>query len=208
MGEGVIKYDLQFKRTLPLPEGEIHAIESLRQRLRFAGVLGQDPDRYGGFGYGNVSKRLPPFDAPPSNRMFLITGTQTGAIPGLSAHHYSVVSAYDLAKNQIVAQGMTPPSSESLTHATLYSMDESLRWVLHVHAPTLWIEAAMLRLPVTNSSVLQGTLAMCAEVRRLFEQTDVRQKRIFAMGGHKDGMVAFGRTAEEASEALFKWIIY
>ena len=43
---------------------------------------------------------------------------------------------------------------------------------------------------------------MSDEVRRLFRETDVRQRRLFSMGGHEDGLVSFGRTAEEAGTVL------
>jgi len=74
---------------------------------------------------------------------------------------------------------------------------------MHVHAPMLWQEAALLRLPTTDSAVAQGTPAMSAEVQRLFEQTNVQETKLFAMGGHEDGLVTFGPTAEEAGTALF-----
>jgi hypothetical protein len=43
---------------------------------------------------------------------------------------------------------------------------------------------------------------MSDEVRRLFRETDVRARRLFSMGGHEDGLVAFGTTAEEAGTVL------
>jgi hypothetical protein len=45
---------------------------------------------------------------------------------------------------------------------------------------------------------------MAAETRRLFADPAVRAGAIFAMGGHEDGLVAFGRTAEEAGGALVR----
>jgi hypothetical protein len=43
---------------------------------------------------------------------------------------------------------------------------------------------------------------MAAETRRLFRDEKVRAGGIFAMGGHEDGVVAFGRTAEAAGTVL------
>ena len=39
---------------------------------------------------------------------------------------------------------------------------------------------------------------MSAEIERLWRESDVRQRRILSMGGHEDGIVSFGRTANEA----------
>ena len=43
-------------------------------------LIGQDPMRYGGYGYGNLSVRLAPYDAPPALRAFIISGSQTGEL--------------------------------------------------------------------------------------------------------------------------------
>jgi hypothetical protein len=47
-----------------------------------------------------------------------------------------------------------------------------------------------------------GTPEMAREVQRLFRETDVRNWNIFAMAGHGDGIVAFGRDFREALGAL------
>ena len=43
---------------------------------------------------------------------------------------------------------------------------------------------------------------MAREVQRLFTSTDVRQERIFVMGGHEDGIVAFGSTLDAAFDLI------
>ena len=45
---------------------------------------------------------------------------------------------------------------------------------------------------------------MAAEVQRLFNETDVQEQKIFAMGGHEDGVIAFGTSAEEAGDILLR----
>ena len=37
---------------------------------------------------------------------------------------------------------------------------------------------------------------------RLFQETDVARQKIFAIGGHEDGIVAFGSMVEEAGTIL------
>jgi hypothetical protein len=43
---------------------------------------------------------------------------------------------------------------------------------------------------------------MAYEVQRLFDETDLANRRIFSMGGHEDGVVSFGQTAEAAGTIL------
>jgi L-ribulose-5-phosphate 4-epimerase len=43
---------------------------------------------------------------------------------------------------------------------------------------------------------------MAAEVQRLFRETDVLRQGIFSMGGHEDGIVAFGQTVAAAGNTL------
>lgn len=200
--EGIIKYHLEFTPAPPLPAAEIEEINLWRDKLYQLKLIGQDPARYGGYGYGNLSMRLAPFDAPPNQRPFLISGSQTGHLPKLGPEHYTVVTECYPAENRLVAHGPIRPSSESLTHGAVYALSPAIRVVLHVHSPEIWQAAAGLGIPITDASVPYGTPAMAAEVARLFASTDLAVRRIFSMGGHEDGIVAFGETAEEAGATL------
>ncbi len=202
MQEGVIKYELWFRQTPPLPPEALREINAWRKLLFLTRLIGQDPARYDGFGYGNISQRIAPFEAPPHRRRFVITASQTGGVADLTGAHYALVRICIPDENLVVAEGPREPSSESLTHGTLYGLDDALRFVMHVHAPDLWRHAHLLALPTTRPDVPYGTPEMSQEVRRLYRETDVRARRIFAMGGHEDGIVAFGRTAEEAGTVL------
>jgi len=94
------------------------------------------------------------------------------------------------------------PSSESMTHATLYDLGSHIRCVLHAHSPVIWRQARSLRLPTTDPSVPYGTRRMATEVARLYRETALSETRLLAMGGHEDGVIAFGRSAKEAGTAL------
>jgi L-ribulose-5-phosphate 4-epimerase len=43
---------------------------------------------------------------------------------------------------------------------------------------------------------------MAAEVQRLFRESNVLRQQLFSMGGHQDGIVAFGQTVAEAGDTL------
>jgi ribulose-5-phosphate 4-epimerase/fuculose-1-phosphate aldolase len=200
--EGVIKFDLQFTLADLAPRELPDDLRRWRDRLWQERLIGQQADRYDGYGYGNVSCRLAPFDAPAEQRSFVISGSQTGHLPHLDVRHYAVVSACDNRHNRVVAHGPVEPSSEALTHAMLYAQGPDIRVVFHVHSAAIWQVASNRGLPVTAADIAYGTPAMAAEVGRLFSETSVRQQQIFAMGGHEDGVVAFGDTAEQAGDTL------
>ncbi len=204
--EGVIKFELWFIQTAPLPEEVLREINAWRHLLYLTQLIGRDPERYEGYGFGNISQRVAPFDASPNARRFIITGSQTGGLPTLTGAHYALVRESHPEQNLIAAEGPLLPSSESLTHGALYALDDDLRFVMHVHSPELWRHAHPLELPVTRPDVTYGTPEMSDEVRRLFRETDVRRRRLFSMGGHEDGLVSFGRTAEEAGTVLLNYL--
>jgi ribulose-5-phosphate 4-epimerase/fuculose-1-phosphate aldolase len=202
--EGVIKFDLQFTPAGPVSPNSLQELNRWRSILWTHKLIGQDPNRYEGYGFGNVSQRIAPFNAECGKRAFVISGTQTGKLEELDNNHYAIVSTWDTAHNQVTASGPVKPSSESLTHAMIYDLDNELRAVLHVHSPDIWKAAASRNIPLTDTLVEYGTPAMTQEVRRLFNETSVRQSGIFAMGGHEDGVVSFGPDVEQAGQILLR----
>jgi L-ribulose-5-phosphate 4-epimerase len=200
--EGVIKFQMRYTPGPALPDEKVRELNAWRKILVLLELVGQTPERYQGYGFGNISCRLDPFRAPASARRFLITGTQTGEIADLTSEHYVVVEECHPEQNLTVACGPVRPSSESMTHGAVYATDSRIRWVMHGHSPHIWHAASRLAIPTTSESVPYGTPEMSAEVARLFKETDVRTRRIFSMGGHEDGIVSFGRTAEEAGTVL------
>ena len=195
--EGVIKFTLDYTRRPAEPSIDTSALSATRQRLWQLGLIGQSPDRYGGVGYGNVSQRL-----KAGENRFLVSGSQTGAIEWLGPDHYALVTGFDMAANRISAEGPLPPSSESLTHAILYALDPDIQAVLHIHSPDIWHSAAAHGLPETRPHVGYGTPAMAREAERLFLETDARTRGLFVMGGHTDGVVAFGNSVQGAGNIL------
>ena len=204
MEEGVIKFKLDFSMAGPVDLQPLAELNQWRTILWQQALIGQDPARYEGYGFGNVSQRIGSDDAVRGKRCFVISGTQTGHLPELDNTHYTLVKTYDAASNAVSATGPIKPSSESLTHGMIYDLDNAIRIVLHVHSPDIWLAADSLGIPVTDSAVPYGTPQMAAEVQRLFKETDVYEQKIFSMGGHEDGVVSFGTTAEEAGEILLR----
>ena len=201
--EGVTKFHLEFTPSPPLPATLLRELNAWRRILWRSGLIGQDSARYGGVGFGNVSRRLPPGSRGQRLR-FAISGTQTGALAELDASHYAIVTDCDPVHNRVEAQGPIAPSSESLTHGMLYRVDPSVGFIFHVHSPEIWGARDALKLPITAAEIAYGTPAMAAEMRRLKRRGAMMRRRIIAMGGHQDGVISFGRTADQAGVALMR----
>jgi L-ribulose-5-phosphate 4-epimerase len=206
--EGVVKFEVEH-RVARLDErtyGETAALlAAWREVLARLTLIGQDPRRYEGAAYGNVSARLGPFgDVARGRRRFLVTATQTGGKRALTLDDFCVVERYDLAHNRVVSIGAQPPSSESMTHGALYDVAPAVRVVLHGHAPELWRHARALGLPITDAAVPYGTPAMAHEVQRLWRESTAASMGIVAMGGHEDGIIAFANSAADAGETLVR----
>jgi len=114
---------------------------------------------------------------------------------------YVRVVGYDFARNWVSYEGTAIPSSESLTHAAIYESDVAISAVIHCHDSMLW-RTLHDRVPTTSKAIAYGTLEMAYEIMRLFEVSDVRSKKIFVMAGHQDGIVAFGKSLEDAFDVL------
>jgi hypothetical protein len=203
--EGVIKFKCDFTPAPALPYAQIGELNAWRKIMHMTALIGQDPRRYGGYGFGNISCRLDDLESSDRQHPFAITGTQTGGKADLDAADYVVVTACYPAENRLVAAGPVQPSSESLTHGTIYAADSRILWVIHSHSPEIWRNAAALEIPMAGA-VAYGTPEMAAAVHRLFVESDLPQKRIFGMAGHEDGIVTFGRTAEEAGFAMLGYL--
>lgn len=190
--EGVIKFEAAH-RSGPPPTGiDLGPLVAWRRMLYRLGQIGQEPSRYGGAGFGNVSQRLP--------KGFAVTGTQTGGVELLGPSHFCLVERFDIGKNRVESVGPLLPSSEAMTHGMIYDLSAAVNVVLHVHSPDIWKKR--LGLPCTGENVPYGTPAMAREVERLLRETDLRRRRVFVMLGHEDGVIAFGRTVEDAGQAL------
>lgn len=178
------------------------ALAGWRTVLARLGLIGQDPRRYGGAGYGNVSSRVGPYPGERGARAFLVSGTQTGGAPCATLDDFAWVRRYDIAHNRVDSEGAVPPSSESMTHGAIYDLGGHIRHAFHVHSPAIWHAAPALGLPMSDAAVAYGTVAMAREIERLARQTALLDRRLLAMGGHEDGVIAFGRTAADAGAAL------
>nr|WP_282571352.1 class II aldolase/adducin family protein [Methylonatrum kenyense] len=145
-------------------------------------------------GFGNVSCRR--------GSGFIISGTQTGERESLAVDGYCQVTDCDPTVNRVEASGPVRPSSEALTHGAVYRARPQAGCVLHGHSSEIWQRATNLGLAVTDAAVTYGTPAMAAEVARLLDAAGMADSGVFAMGGHEDGVIAFGPDEDTAGGLL------
>lgn len=184
MEEGYIKFD-QTWQAASAPQAVDELID-LRQRLYRQGLIGYDATQQVGF--GNLSRRTQPGEAG----LFIISGTQTGALAQLTAEHFVAVTAYDLAANRLHSQGPLRASSESLTHAAVYASDPRHQVVLHVHSLRHW-QRLYGQYPTTDPAAAYGTPDMAQSVLDLHrDHPALAELGIVVMSGHEEGLLAFG----------------
>ncbi len=205
--EGVIKYELEFRSGSPIPAEYLRTINAWRTILYRLELIGQRSDRYDGLGYGNISQKLETLRQSKMENQFIISGTQTGNLEFLQSEQYCTVTQANPAENQIVAEGLIKPSSEALTHASIYQNDIHTESVMHVHCPEIWHKTRALNIQSTNETIGYGTPEMAAAVKRLVQVNQTRPSCIFSMLGHQDGIVAYGRTPQLAGNILLETLV-
>ena len=103
------------------------------------------------------------------------------------------------------SSGAIKPSSEALTHATVYGLDAEIGAVIHIHSFSLW--NFMLNSPYKKTkNVPYGSVAMIQEVKRIYQNQNPFNEPIFAMSGHKECIISFGKTLKDAEISLYKVI--
>jgi len=206
--EGVVKYAAAHRSDPLSPQATAAspALLASRAALLRLGFLGSDPARYEGLGYGNVSCRLPPYGAPRRARSFLVTGSQTAHLAEPSLALLAEVEAYDLGAGRICSRGAVAPSSEALSHAAFYDVGIHVRWVIHAHSPELWRAAAdaLLGRGVVWAEGAYGSQTLAQEIGRQWRQSTLSERGWLAMAGHQDGVMSFGRSAQEALTRLLE----
>ncbi len=194
MIDGVIKYSIEHQSAdAPLFSG-YEQLEALRTRLFTLGLIGEKD----GIGYGNLSMRH------EGSKSFFITATQTGRMQALSPEYYTYIGDYDFSTFKVISQGIHKPSSEALSHAMIYAIDNRITTVIHIHSLALWKFMKAKNYLFTTAEY--GTAEMVEEIVGLYDNLDPLLNNTFVMRGHEEGIITFGRSAEEAELILYNII--
>ena len=191
---GYVRFRCRWKPAPPLAGPEVDALLAWRGRLHALGLIGAYPD---GIGFGNLSHRI--FDTDD----FLVSGTRTGHLATLGPEHLTRVTGFALAGNSLDCVGPVQASSESLSHAAVYRADPAARAAIHVHHLGMW-ERLLPQGPATDPAAAAGTSEMALAILELLRDPGARRRGLFVMGGHVEGLMAFGATLDEAGERILK----
>lgn len=191
--DGSIKFECHLAtEKIVLPSELFTPLNFWRDEMWSKCLIGAYPD---GIGYGNISVRI------PGTNQFYISGTATGGIPELGQIHYPLVERCDPNLNIIWCRGLIKASAESMSHSAIYSADSDAGAVVHIHNRMLWQKNIDL-LPTTDKKVEYGTPEMAHEIRRIMGDMQTLKKKVIVMGGHEEGIIAYGKTIEEAALAI------
>ena len=189
--EGVIQFNLSHHASDAVPSAELDKLIYWHKHIHALGLIGQDPSRYEGFAFGNMSHRI-------NNNEFIISGTQTGGLHKLTPEHYATIEHCDITNNQVTSHGPAKPSSECMSHAAIYAASPTAMAVIHIHNPDIWQQHQVLQLSTTPSNVNYGTPEMATAVRHCIEQS----ANCIAMLGHQDGVICFADDMDSAGEQI------
>ncbi len=196
MNEGVIKFIYYWKKK-PLPSNlNFSELVTYRNKLFGNGLIGADKN---GNSYGNISALY------KSSNKFIISGSDTGKIKSARKYHFSLVHSVDVKKNFVSCTGMKVASSESMTHNIIYNLSPGIKSVIHVHNLKLW-KKLLNKVPTTAKNIHYGTPEMAFNIKHLWVQSDLKEKKILVMSGHKGGLVVFGNNIESSYNLLMEYI--
>ena len=201
--EGVIKYQLEHTQKPISVKLSLSEINSWLTNIFRLGLIVQYPEIYDNLGFGNISQRI-----NTESSQFIISGSQTGHIEHLRPENYCLVVNADPRKNRIQSCGLCKPSSESLTHASIYAQDSHIHAVVHVHSPEIWNNTLALNIPHIAADIPYGTVEMATAVEKLFQSGNMQQTSLFTMLGHEDGVVSFGRNIQAATLEMIKYLSF
>ena len=193
MIEGYIKYNCIWqKEEIYIQNETFTQLESARAVLYDLGLIGMYPD---GIGFGNISVR------GDSAAHFIISGSATGGLACLEPSDYAKVTSFHISENTICCTGQTKASAESLTHAAVYKSLPDAGAVVHIHCLWLW-EKLLNNFPSTQSEIEYGTPEMAEAVGLLASEINGIQDKIIVMGGHREGILAFGSSLADATSQI------
>jgi L-ribulose-5-phosphate 4-epimerase len=191
MGEGNIKFNcLLCDESAGLSDENYFLLNKWRNKLYHLGLIGCYP---GNIGYGNISIR--------SGSGFIITGSATGCSENLLKDHYVRVDHYDFLTNEIHCSGKIKASAESLTHAAVYEARPEVMAVIHIHNLDLWDKYKGL-MPTSPENAEYGTPEIALAVRSLCLNDKITGNEVIIMGGHKEGIIAFGSDLDVAGNKV------
>jgi class II aldolase/adducin N-terminal domain-containing protein len=162
-----------------------------RSKLRERQFIGQDAN---GIGFGNISVKA------KNETGFFITISGGAIRESIGQADLVWVKSWSFAENLVRFEGPGTPSAETLTHAAIYGANRSAGAILHIHNRSVW-DWLVAHAQATADAAEYGTTAMAETVQEFLDRSTCLTN-VFAMSGHEEGVLAFGRDLAEAYASL------
>ena len=185
--EGQLKYTAEHTQTPAVEVSGWEKLNDARSRLFNLGLVGVTPC---GIGFGNLSIRA-------QADKFLISGTATGAFAVLTNNDYCLVSYFDIHKNHVVSFGPVRPSSESMTHGSVYLANSKVNAVIHIHSRAIFDGMIHASYAATPQTAAYGTPEIAIAIGKCVQETGEEEGAIVLLG-HDEGVITYGPTVEKA----------
>jgi hypothetical protein len=198
MKEGIVKFNFSHKQKESITKKEIEPLNNIRKQLRewsLLGVYPADHPKNPKTGYGNISKRV-----SNNKRRFIITGTQTSDKKKLTVEDYCRIISYSIKKGTVDSEGLSMPSSETLTHAAVYDAQSDINFVCHVHNKIIWKNYKELELKTIPKEATFGSLKLAKEIRKFYQEHDGTE--VVIMLGHEEGILLGSKKKEDILDEL------
>jgi hypothetical protein len=191
MNEGVIKFQSINVGFDEISTFDFGTINPIRKQCHKMGFIGINED---GIGFGNLSIRV------LKSNHFIITASATGHRLDLEPKDYVKIIDLDILQNNITYLGTKEASSESLTHAAVYSANSQIKAVLHIHHTVLW-NKLIFKVPTTDENISYGTVEMAQAISNLIRLRKLNEG-ILVMAGHQDGLIAFAKNPADCLKII------
>lgn len=207
--EGVVQFAYALSEEAGAP---LHPdLLAWRELLMRQEMIGQDPLRYDGYSFGNLSARLAATEvgahatSSAAEGLFIVSASQAAHREHNDPATWTTIDTVNLSRFWVEARGVLPPSSETMTHAMIYAAEPNAQFVFHAHSPEIWQHADELLLPATPADVPYGSPAMSQAVIDLLA-ANMSRPLVFVTKGHTDGVFALGPTARDTGGLLTSYL--
>lgn len=192
--EGYIKFKIQWEnKPIKVSDSLFVPLNYWRSKLHELSLIGMYPN---GIGFGNISMK-------ESKNSFIISGSATGKKAELAINDYSRVESYNIKQNSVACTGETKASSESLTHAAIYSSIEGINTVIHIHSKKMWCFYKEI-LATTGETIPYGTPEIAFAIKEILARSKNNKKGCIIMGGHEEGILVYGESIDLAGNYLLE----
>ncbi len=150
---------------------------------------------YSGGSYGNLSYR-----ESLSENIFIITGTQIGMKSSLSDDKFVRVTNCDFKKQELQAEGLRLPSSESMLHFAIYNCRPDVNAIFHGHSQEILSSVPKYNWTQTAHEESYGSISLVNSVLDILSP----QTEFFIIKNH--GFFAIGKDMTTAGEIALKYL--